>query len=61
MLVAVADTHAVIWYLNGDPRLSAPARTLLEEAATHRKQVGVSTITLADLWGAPVGSPLGPR
>lgn len=49
MLVAIADTHAVLWYLYADPRLSAPAKTLLEEAASHGNHVGVSTITLAEI------------
>lgn len=32
MLQAVADTHAVIWYLYDDRRLSAAARATFEEA-----------------------------
>lgn len=49
MLRAVADTHAVIWYLYDDPRLSGSARTLIEEAAVGRDQIGVSAITLAEI------------
>ena len=49
MLRAVADTHAVIWYLYDDPRLSPSARALIEEAAAAGDQVGVSAITLAEM------------
>jgi PIN domain nuclease of toxin-antitoxin system len=49
MLRAVADTHAVIWYLYDDPRLSQSARALIEEARATRDQVGISAITLAEM------------
>jgi PIN domain nuclease of toxin-antitoxin system len=49
MLRAVADTHAVIWYLYDDPRLSATARTVIEEAVAAGDQIGFSTITLAEI------------
>jgi len=49
MLRAVADTHAVIWYLYDDPRLSALARAVFEEAAAAGDQIGFSTITLAEI------------
>src|SRR5437660_462790 len=49
MLRAVADTHAVIWYLYDDSRLSEQARTLFEEVAAAGDQVGVSAITLAEM------------
>jgi PIN domain nuclease of toxin-antitoxin system len=49
VIVAVADTHAVIWYLFGDPRLSAPARQVFDEAANEGNTIGLSTITLAEI------------
>lgn len=49
MLVAVADTHAVIWYLFGDPRLSTPAKQVFEEAASGGNTIGLSSITLAEI------------
>jgi PIN domain nuclease of toxin-antitoxin system len=49
MLQAVADTHALIWYLYDDSRLSAAARSCIEEAATSGDQVGFSTVTLAEI------------
>jgi PIN domain nuclease of toxin-antitoxin system len=49
MLRAVADTHAVIWYLFADDRLSAAARTMIEEAAADGDQTAFSSITLAEI------------
>lgn len=49
MLCAVADTHAVIWYLFADERLSATARATIEEAATDGDQTAFSSITLAEI------------
>lgn len=49
MLRAVADTHAIIWYLYDDVRLSHRARDLIEHAAAIGDQIGLSAITLAEL------------
>jgi PIN domain nuclease of toxin-antitoxin system len=49
MISAVADTHTVIWYLYGDPRLSSVARTWIETAATTGDQIALSSITLAEM------------
>lgn len=49
MLRAVADTHAVVWYLYDDPRLSQTARSSFEDAAQAGDQIGFSTITLAEI------------
>lgn len=46
---AVADTHAVIWYLFGDQRLSPTARAFFDVAAAEGDQIGVSAITLAEI------------
>ena len=48
-IVAVADTHAVIWYLYGDSRLSARARQVFEDAAHQGNVVSLSSITLAEI------------
>lgn len=48
-LRAVADTHAVIWYIFGDQRLSTPAREFMEDTAAAGNQVGFSSITLAEI------------
>ena len=49
MLRAVADTRAVIWYIFADPRLSATARTTIEQIAIEGNQIGFSSITLAEI------------
>jgi PIN domain nuclease of toxin-antitoxin system len=49
MLRAVADTHAIIWYLFGDSRLSTTVRNTIEQAAIDGDQVAFSSITLAEI------------
>lgn len=49
MIVSIADTHAVIWYLFDDPRLSRSAREAFERAAVSGDKVGVSAISLAEI------------
>jgi PIN domain nuclease of toxin-antitoxin system len=49
MLRAVADTHAVIWYIFRDSRLSVTARTTIEQIAAEGNQVAFSSITLAEI------------
>lgn len=49
MLVAIADTHAVIWYIFADKRLSSNAKALIDTAAEEGNQVGLSAITLAEI------------
>ena len=49
MLRAVADTHAVIWYLAGDPRLSDTARSFVDSAAQDGDEIGISAITLVEM------------
>ena len=49
MLRGIADTHTLIWYLFGDHRLSATAKTFLETTAAEGNQVGFSAITLAEI------------
>ncbi len=49
MLRAVADTHAVIWYIFGDARLSVTARNTIEQIAAEGNQVAFSSITLAEI------------
>jgi PIN domain nuclease of toxin-antitoxin system len=45
----LADSHAVVWHLQGSRRLSAPAREALAEAEATDGVV-VSVATLVDLW-----------
>ena len=49
MIVAIADTHAAIWYLFSDPRLGRAASTLIEETISKGDHIGVSAITLAEM------------
>lgn len=45
----LADSHAVVWHLQGSSRLSAPAAEALAEAEATDGVV-VSVATLIDLW-----------
>ncbi len=49
MLRAVADIHAVIWYLHDDQRLSDAARIAFETAAASGDAIGFSALTLAEI------------
>jgi PIN domain nuclease of toxin-antitoxin system len=49
MIAAVADTHAAIWFLFGDPRLSVAARNFIERAAIARQKILLSPISLAEI------------
>jgi PIN domain nuclease of toxin-antitoxin system len=45
----VADTHAVLWYLYNDPRLSSAAGTVMDEADRMGEQIAIASITLAEI------------
>ncbi len=47
MIAAVADTHTALWHLFDDARLSASAGAVISEAATTRRKIAISTISLA--------------
>jgi PIN domain nuclease of toxin-antitoxin system len=47
MIIAVADTHALIWALLGDPRLSPAARAFMSVEGTD--SIGVSAISLVEI------------
>lgn len=49
MLRTVLDTHAVIWYIFADQRLSNTARNTIEQIASEGNQVAFSSITLAEI------------
>lgn len=49
MIAAVADTHAVIWYLYQDPRLSLTAKKMFEKTAAAGDSIAFSAITLAEI------------
>ena len=49
MLIGVADTHAVIWYLFANPRLSSTAKAFIDGANDTGDRIGVSSITLTQM------------
>jgi PIN domain nuclease of toxin-antitoxin system len=46
---AVADTHAVVWYLLDSPRLSAPASAQFEKCQMTGATVGVSSMSIIEI------------
>jgi predicted nucleic acid-binding protein len=49
VIQAVADTHAVIWHLFNDSRLSGSARLYIEQTTFDGNSIAVSTITFAEI------------
>jgi PIN domain nuclease of toxin-antitoxin system len=49
MIAGVADTHAALWYLYNDVRLSLPAGDFIDRAAESGRQIVVSSISLAEI------------
>lgn len=49
MIAGVADTHAAVWYLFGDPRLSPGAKSFIDQAAASRRTIEISPISLAEV------------
>ncbi len=49
MVVAVADTHTVIWYLYNDSLLSPNAKAFIETAAQQGNQIGISSISFVEI------------
>jgi predicted nucleic acid-binding protein len=49
MFAGVADTHTALWHLFDDKRLSTAAEAFINEAATARRKIAISTIRLAEL------------
>jgi PIN domain nuclease of toxin-antitoxin system len=49
MIAAIADTHAAIWFVYGDRRLSTVARQFMEESLARGQKIGISSITLLEI------------
>ena len=49
MIAGIADTHAAIWYVYNDPRLSASVRRLFDDTGRTGDQIGLSSISLAEV------------
>ncbi len=48
-MIAVTDTHALVWYLLDDPRLSTTARAIFADAVERAEPVGVPTICIVEI------------
>jgi len=48
-IAGVADTHAALWYLFGDSRLSTSAKAFIDQAANAQRKVVLSVISLAEI------------
>lgn len=49
MIKAVADSHAIIWYLYNDSRLSVVASATFDAAEKDGDQIAISAITFAEI------------
>ncbi len=49
MIVAIADTHAAIWYLFSDPRLGNTASAFIDDTIAKGEHIGVSAISIAEM------------
>ena len=49
MIAGVADTHAALWYLLKNPRLSPAARNFMDDAASAGHDIALSPISLAEI------------
>jgi PIN domain nuclease of toxin-antitoxin system len=49
MIAGVADTHAALWHLFDDVRLSPPARNFFDRAAAARHTIVLAPISLAEV------------
>lgn len=49
MIAAVADTHTLIWYAFGDPRLSRTAYNFMEDAAHREDKIAISSISFVEM------------
>jgi PIN domain nuclease of toxin-antitoxin system len=49
MFTAVADTHALLWYIDSDVRLSAIAKQAMDTAYHVGDQIAISSITLVEM------------
>lgn len=49
MIAGVADTHAALWYLLRNSRLSVAARGFMDDAAAAGNDIALSPISLAEI------------
>jgi PIN domain nuclease of toxin-antitoxin system len=48
MSALVVDTHAIVWYLAGDTRLSPAATLAIDSATSNGEPIFVQSICLVD-------------
>jgi len=48
-ITGVADSHAALWHLFDDSRLSAAARSFIDQSAIARQKIAISSISLAEV------------
>lgn len=49
MIRLVADTHALVWAIFNDPRLSSLARDTMTQVLVDGDEIGISAITVVEL------------
>jgi len=49
MIVGVADTHAIIWYLSKDARISPSAKLFIDNAYNAGDQIAFSAISFIEM------------
>ena len=49
MIVAIADTHATVWYLFSDARLGKAASAFIDDTIAAGNHIGVSAISIAEM------------
>jgi PIN domain nuclease of toxin-antitoxin system len=49
MIAGVADTHAAVWFLFGDSRLSATAKRFFDRTAIAHRKIALAPISLAEV------------
>lgn len=49
MIAAIADTHAVVWYLFADSRLGSAASAFIDATLAAGNKIGVSAIGIAEM------------
>ena len=49
MIEALSDTHALIWFVSDDPRLSRSAKAVFETIQVANGQVAISSISLVEI------------
>jgi PIN domain nuclease of toxin-antitoxin system len=49
MIVAIAETHATVWYLFSDPRLGRAASAFIDNAIIKGDHIGISSISIVEM------------